>query len=418
MCGLNQIRIRGGTPLQGEVTIQGSKNAALPMMAAALLHKGNSVLLGCPRITDVYCMEKILKSLGARTWWEENNLHLDCQKADGFQVPEAYTKEMRSSVILLGALLGRGGKGIIGYPGGCIIGKRPIDLHLKTLQTLGVEILEKDQAITASCSKIKGNHVYFPSVSVGATEQGMLAAVLGEGTTCLHNCAKEPEIWWLQEFLKQMGASVAGAGTETICIRGVDHLKDTCFTVPPDRIVAGTYLCAAAITRSRITLKNCPAREMKAFLCAYRKMGGQYAQNNGTLVADARMVRSPIWGLATAVYPGFPTDLQSPLMAVLTTVSGQSHLIENIFEDRYKTVQELLRMGADIQVRGRDAWINGPKQLHGSHVTAKELRGGAALVLAGLAACGETIIDGRHYIDRGYENICRDIAGLGGNISN
>lgn len=362
-------------------------------------------------------MEKILQSLGAATWWEGNNLHLDCQSADGFQVPAAYAKEMRSSVILLGALLGRQGKGRIGYPGGCIIGKRPIDLHLQTLQALGAKIFETDEAIVASCPKIKGCHIYFPSVSVGATEQGMLAAVLGEGTTCLHNCAKEPEIQWLQKFLNQMGASVTGAGTENISIHGVKALKDTRFSVPPDRIVAGTYLCAAAITRGRITLKNCPAKELTAFLLAYQKMGGQYVEKNGTLLADASRIAFPIVELTTAVYPGFPTDLQSPLMAVLATIPGQSHLIENIFEDRYKTVREFLRMGADIQVRGRDAWINGRKCLHGANVTAKELRGGAALVLAGLAAHGETIISGRQYIDRGYENICRDILRLGGNIS-
>lgn len=414
---MDQFRITGGVPLQGRVYIQGSKNAALPMMAAALLHNGVTVLHGCPKIDDVFCMEEILENLGAVSWWEGHSLYLDCRAVTGCRVAEADTGKMRSSVILLGALLGRVGEGCVGYPGGCVIGKRPIDLHLGLLEQMGAEITEQNGAVCARTAGLKGCSVFLALPSVGATEQGILAAVLAEGTTCLYNCAREPEICWLQALLRRMGARIDGAGTGVIRITGVSSLRDTEYSIPPDRIVAGTYLCAGAATRGKITLENCPGGELEAFLRVYRKMGGQYERKSGTLIADSRRADLPVPYLETAVYPGFPTDLQSPLMAVLAVAGGKSHLVETIFDDRYKAAGELCRMGARIRVKGRDAYITGTEELEGCEVDAMELRGGAALVIAGLAARGETVVRGGRYISRGYESICRDLGELGGRIS-
>ncbi len=413
---MDEIRITGGRPLSGTVSVQGSKNAALPMMAASLLHRGVSVLKRCPKIADVFCMEGILKELGACTWWEGHDLYMDCTHADGKEISCVFTGKMRSSVILLGALLGRGGSGCLGYPGGCVIGRRPIDLHLYALRKLGAEIAEGPFSISASCRGLMGAEILFPNISVGATEQGILGAVLANGETCLKNCAREPEIKWLCRYLRGMGADIRGDGGDCIYIRGVEGLKGGEMEVPPDRIVAGTYLCACAATRGKIVLENPPDGELDAFLEVYRKMGGQYKGKSGKLIADASGVGNPIPFLETKVYPGFPTDLQSPLMAVLATISGESCIRESIFEARFKAAAELNRMGAGITVEGHDARIAGGAPLYGSTVYAEELRGGAALVIAALAARGETVVRGYSYICRGYEHICEDLTALGGII--
>lgn len=414
MNGLNdRVYIEGGHQLKGSIRIQGSKNAALPMMAASLLHRGISVLKGCPRIADVFCMEEILRNLGAVTWWEDHDLYLDCTKADGCSVPFSFTGRMRSSVILLGALLARNGKGSLGYPGGCVIGKRPVDMHLLVLRSLGAVITEEAGILTAKCEKLKGTKVSFPKRSVGATQQGILGAVLAKGETVLENCACEPEIQWLCRYLRSMGARIWGDGTDRICIQGVENLEAGCIQVPPDRIAAGTYICAAAVTRSQITLENVPEGELESFLEVYRKMGGQYKGNSGKLVVNGKNVRSPAELVETGVYPGFPTDLQSPLMAVLATIKGRSCIRENVFEDRFKAAKELSRMGADIRIFGREAVIWGGRRLQGTLVRAQELRGGAALMLAALAAEGVTVLEGYSFVQRGYEHICQDFKQLG-----
>ena len=386
MKGLGEIRITGGRPLRGTISIQGSKNAALPMMAAALLYRGVSVLRGCPAITDVFCMEEILRSLGAVTWWEGKDLYLDCSYADGTEISGENTGKMRSSLILLGVLLARNGKGTVGYPGGCVIGKRPVDQHLHVLKELGVCIVEEAHLLEASCERMKGNRVSFAKRSVGATEQGILAAVTAEGKTRLLNCAREPEIIWLCRYLRKMGAEIRGEGKSCIEITGVKEMKAGDMEVPPDRIVAGTYICAAAATRGRIVIENPPEGELDAYL-------------------------------ETEVYPGFPTDLQSPLMAVLATVSGESCIRENIFEDRFRAAEELNKMGTRITVFEREAKIQGGFPLRGCKVTARELRGGAALIIAALAAQGETIVEGCSFICRGYQHICKDLTALGGQIT-
>lgn len=413
---LGEIWIDGGKPLAGQIRIQGSKNAALPMMAAALLHEGVTVLRGCPRIADVYAMEKILRTLGVKTCWQDHTLTLDCRKVKETEIRGKYAESMRSSVILMGSMLSRRGHVCISYPGGCTIGKRPIDLHLKVFRAMGATVEEQEGEVCAFCGgRMKGSEITFPISSVGATENGILAAVKAKGITILRNCAAEPEIFHLCHFLQAMGAEIGGIGTRTLWIRGVQALRNVEYTVPADRIVAGTYLYAAAATRGDVVLENAPVEEMAAVLQVYEKMGGQWESSSGKLKACARGVREPVSHLETACYPGFPTDMQSILMAVLLTVWGESRIQEQIFEDRFKVVPELARMGAAIAVTGREAWIRG-SSLQGTVVKAQELRGGAALVVAGLAAEGTTVIHNSHFIERGYENIEQDISNLGGRI--
>lgn len=405
---MDEIHVMGRSSLNGSVSIQGSKNAALPMMAASLMHKGLSVLRGCPRISDVFCMEEILKDLGAVTWWEGHDLYLDCTEADGIQIPAAYTGRMRSSVILLAPVLSRNHSCRIGYPGGCVIGKRPIDLHLMALRHLGAEIEEQEAYLSAYCGKFMGKEIVFPHSSVGATQQAVLAAVCACGETHVYGCAREPEVVWLCRYLETMGAKIQGVGTEHLYIQGVRELGPGKFQIPPDRIVAGTYLCAAAAARSRITLENVPVGELESFLEVYRKMGGQYEWKSGKLIANGAGIQFSVPFLETEAYPGFPTDLQSPLLAVLTTVPGISRIRENIFENRFKICSELTKMGAHIEVRGSEVKICGSR-LKGCRLRAEELRGGAALVIAALAADGESVIEGVPFIRRGYEDICRDL---------
>lgn len=405
---IDEIIVTGGKPLNGTVKIQGSKNAALPMMAAALLSEGISVLRGCPRIADVFLMEKILRELGAVTWWQGHDLYLDCSQADGTVIPADFSGKMRSSVILLGAMLGRNHKASTGYPGGCVIGKRPVDLHIKVLRSLGAKIVENGTEIRASCGKLKGAEIFFSKSSVGATEQGILAAVLAEGRTVLRGCACEPEIGWLCSYLNGMGAKIFFSEKNIICIEGVEYLRPGDGVIPPDRIVAGTYLLAAAATRGEIIIENPPLGEMDGILEVYRKMGGQYEWKSGKLIANGAGIQFSVPFLETEAYPGFPTDLQSPLLAVLTTVPGISRIRENIFENRFKICSELTKMGAHIEVRGSEVKICGSR-LKGCRLRAEELRGGAALVIAALAADGESVIEGVPFIRRGYEDICRDL---------
>ncbi len=403
--------------MNGLVKIQGSKNAALPMMAAAALHKGITVLHNCPRIADVLFMEKILLHLGARTRWKGKSLYLDCSLLENTRIPSEYACQMRCSIILLGALLGRFGTGAIAPPGGCVIGERPVDIHLSLLEHMGVSITETPGMLYAYTPGLLGGRFRFPKQSVGATEHGLIAAALAQGNTCLENCAKEPEILWLAKCLNEMGACITGAGTDRICIKGVKSLHDSEFMIPPDRIVAGTYLCAAAITRGKICLENPPVQELSAFLNVYWKMGGHYEIRGGRLTADASGARGPVALLETEVYPGFSTDLQSPLLAVLSLAEGKSHIRENIFENRFRVAEELVRMGARIRINGRDAYIDGVEKLRGRRAAAQELRGGAALILAGLAAEGETCVENFQLVERGYEDIVGDLRDLGGDLT-
>lgn len=410
---MDEIHVLGKGSLSGEIFIQGSKNAALPMMAASLMHRGLSVLRGCPKISDVFCMEEILKSLGAVTWWKDHDLYLDCENADKTEISDIYTGRMRSSVILLGAVLSRNKKCRIGYPGGCSIGKRPIDLHLMVLRSLGAEIHETEDYLDAECNRFYAKEIFFSKSSVGATQQAVLAATQADGISYLHNCAKEPEIFWLCRYLRMMGAMIEGEETGEIRIQGVSELGPGDYEIPPDRIVAGTYICAAAAARSEITLRNVPTEELEAFLEVYQKMGGQYEANSGTLEVNGKKAVRPVSLVETGTYPGFPTDLQAPLMAVLAGIPGQSVIRERIFDRRFGSAFQMNKMGADIRINGDMAVISGGRPLTGMQVQAGDLRGGAALIIAALIAEGETCIAEAGFINRGYEHICEDLQALG-----
>ena len=401
-------KVQGLRPLRGKIKIQGSKNAVLPMMAASLLTEGCTEIRNVPRIADVFLMAEIIRDLGCRVIFEDDVLMIDASGLSGTVIPKETVGKMRSSSLLLGPLLSRGGEVTTWYPGGCVIGKRPIDLHLYALKSLGAIISEKNGKIQADCKKLKGQEINFPDRSVGATEQALLAAVLAEGETVLRNCAREPEITWLCRFLQKMGARIWHEKEGCIRVQGVTSLHGTEMLIPADRIVTGTYLCAAAASRGSVTVENAPEGEMEAFLEVYRKMGGQYEWKSGKLIANGAGIQFSVPFLETEAYPGFPTDLQSPLLAVLTTVPGISRIRENIFENRFKICSELAKMGAHIEVRGSEVKICGSR-LKGCRLRAEELRGGAALVIAALAADGESVIEGVPFIRRGYEDICRDL---------
>lgn len=413
---MGKIRISGNACLNGTVTVQGSKNAVLPVMAAAVLHKGCSVLHNCPHISDVFYMEKMLKNLGAVTKWEGHTLILDCSGICEAAVEEDLSGRMRSSVMLMGGMLGRCKKVRIGYPGGCVIGSRPIDFHLELFRHMGACISEEEHRLLLCCDHLRGITHCFPGPSVGATENGILAAIYADGPVCLRNCAREPEICYLCAFLRAAGAKITGDGTGQIRIEGNSRLHDTEFTIPSDRIAAGTLLLAGAITRGRIELLKAPTEDMGAVLSLYCKMGGQCSGSGGTLLADSKDVGRTVGEVTTAVYPGFPTDLQSPLMAVCNTLEGISGITETVFENRFRAAEQMKRMGADIILSGNHACIKGPVRLRGCRVKAQDLRGGAALVLAGLAAEGDTVVEYQEYIERGYESFYEEIGLLGGSI--
>ena len=414
---MKEIMVTGEIPLSGTVEIQGSKNSVLPMMAAALLHEGNTILHNCPYIADVYVMIAILESLGVKTMWQGHTLRLDCHCITNQRIIEKNAGRMRSSIILLGSMLNRERRIEIGMPGGCVIGKRPIDLHIYALQKMGASVNVMNHQIVAEAPMgLKGADITFTKASVGATENALLAAVKAKGVTYLHNCSIEPEIFHLCCFLKTMGANITGIGTSELRIEGVTGLHDIEYWVPADRIVAGTYLFGAAITRGSIILNHAPVLEMDAVLEVYEKMGGQWEYNGGKLMADASRIQNPISYIQTGGYPGFPTDLQSLLLAVLLTIPGISCMKETVFEQRFQVIQELISMGARIQMSGNEVRIAGGYPLYGKQVNAKELRGGAALVLAGLAAEGTTIIKNAHFIKRGYQAIEKDLKKLGAQI--
>ena len=409
---MGRIRIEGGIPLDGEVRIQGSKNAALPIMAAALLNRGTTVLKGCPRIADVFLMERMLKGLGAKISWQEDTLEICARELHSCTADRELGEKMRSSIVLMGSLLGRYGEGILPFPGGCVIGARPIDLHMDALGRLGAEFKEEKGCLWGRTRGLHGGEIFFPRSSVGATQNAVLGAVCAKGTTVIRGCSIEPEVSWLCRFLNQAGGKIRGTGTSCLVIQGVSGLHDTVFQIPSDRIAAGTYVCASAITRGKGILLDPPVGEMGSLLKAYEKIGGQYAYKSGKLFLCSQRASGSLCRLETGIYPGFPTDLQSIFLAVLACARGESLIRENIFEDRFKVVPQLQKMGAQITLDGRIARIRGGRLL-GALVKAEELRGGAALVVAGLGAEGETCVENREFIERGYEDISRDLNCLG-----
>lgn len=413
---MDSIYIYGGNYLRGETRIQGSKNAVLPILAASLLIKGTCVIKNCPRIADVYHMQNLLQELGCLVSWAGNTVTVNAFHVNDNRMSGESVTRMRSSVMLLGAMLGRLGEVTMAYPGGCVIGRRPIDIHLKALRKMGVEIEEQELLFTAKAKELEGADLELPFPSVGATENVILASVTAKGTTVLRNAAKEPEIEALCGFLKEAGADIENKTDGSLVIQGVEELHEAKYTVPADRIVAGTYLAAVLAAGGSVFLENAPVKQLEAMLAVAEEMGGCVTANEEGIGIDVIHRLRAVPYLKTEVYPGFPTDLQSPLMAGLAVAQGQSLIEESIFENRFRIVGDLQRMGADIEIVKNKAYINGVDVLKGTEVEAEELRGGAALVVAGLAAEGKSIVKNRHFIERGYENICKDLRNLGADI--
>lgn len=413
--------VQKSAPLKGEVEISGSKNAVLPIMAAALLTEESCEINGVPQLRDVDVMCRLLESLGASVNKDPENKTVDI-KADGSlscEAPYDLVKMMRASILVLGALLIRTGRGVIPLPGGCAIGKRPVELHLKGLKALGAVIDEGQLArgiVDAKADKLKGSTIYLDFPSVGATEVIIMAASLAEGTTVLENAAQEPEIVDLANFLNKMGARIKGAGTDTIKIEGVDSLRGVRHNVIPDRIEAGTFMVGAVMTGGNVLVKNVVPDHLKAVIAKLRECGAVI-----TPVDEGVIVRGDVNPLVstdikTLPYPGFPTDMQSPFMALLTIAKGPSVVIETVFENRFMHVGEFNRMGANIKTEGNCAIIPGGKTLQGAQVVATDLRAGAAVVLTGLIADGITEISQIYHVDRGYENFVDKLRKLGANI--
>ncbi len=414
---MDSIRIQGGIALQGKVRVQGSKNASLPVLAATLLVGECSFIRNCPRIADVHAMVSLLKSLGCSVCWNKTGITVDSAQVRRGEMPKEAVKGMRSSLCLLGALIGRCSEVVMEHPGGCVIGERPIDLHLSALGQMGVEFEEKEGRLKAVSARLHGACICLPFPSVGATENVLLAGVMAEGDTVLEGAAREPEILTLCRFLQQCGAWIEGAGSSRLVIHGGRRLYGTDFTVPADRIVAGTYLFGCIGAGGSILLEQAPREEMETVLCAAEQMGGRVCVSKEGIYVQAPGRPLPI-ELATAPHPGFPTDLQSVVLAVEAKGEGCSRIQENIFENRFRVAQELQKMGARIERSGpRTVSVHGVESLCGRSVEARELRGGAALVVAGLMAEGETLVGGCQYIYRGYENIGRDFRELGARVA-
>ena len=414
LCG--SYIIAGGNRLEGESYVSGSKNASLPILAATVLNNGITKLYNVPNIHDTKVMIEILRNLGCKVKRIRDKIVVDARGIKKYEIPEELMRKMRSSVILAGALIGRFKKATFSCPGGCDIGARPIDLHLKAFENLGINISKNTGYIHCTCDTIVGEKIHLDFPSVGATENAMLVAVLGKGTTVISNAAMEPEIVDLQNFLNKMGAKIVGAGTNEITIQGVQKLRDVGYQVMPDRIEAGTLLCAVATTGGNITLKKVNPEHLTPVLEKLKECGCKIQQEKETVILEAPKKLKAV-DIKTMPYPGFPTDMQAILVSILCTAKGTSIVTENIFENRYKYTNELKRMGAKITIEGRTAIIKGVRKLTKGVVEATDLRGGAALVLASLTANGKTKVTNIEYILRGYENLDEKLNLLGAKIT-
>lgn len=407
--------VSGGKKLTGTVRISGAKNAVLPIMAAALMTEGETVLENVPDIADVRCMGHILESLGAVvTWLGSNRLSIKVDGNIGCGTPYPLAKKLRASNLLLGPLAGKLGRAEISMPGGCLIGSRPMDLHLKGLKAMGAQVTTEHGLIKTK-GKLHGEKIYLDFPSVGATENLMMAAVFASGQTVLENAAKEPEIVDLANFLNAMGAQIRGAGTDIIRIKGVKELHPVNYSVIPDRIEAGTFAIGAAITGGKVRLENVIPMHLVPLIAKLKEVGAHLVQEEDALEIEGKEEYTPT-DIKTMPYPGFPTDLQSPMLALLAKAKGTSMVVENIYENRFRVVGELKRMGANIRVEGQAAIIVGVDQLYGAQTKATDLRAGAALILAGLAAEGPSEICGIEHIDRGYEGFQEKWNSLGAEI--
>ncbi len=413
---MSKIQIRGGNALQGEIRVQGAKNAVLPILAATILTGGQVELFRCPRLKDVEASVRILRALGCEARWEGDTLLVDTTHLTGCTVPDELMRQMRSSAIFLGAILARCGEAELSYPGGCELGPRPIDLHLAGLRELGADIRDSGGILRCTGGHLEGRRLILSIPSVGATENLMLAGCGASGVTVIENAAREPEIGDLQNFLNACGAKVSGAGSSAVTVEGGCKLHGGAYTVMPDRIVTATYLCACAAATGEIFLRETREEHLSTVTALLRRAGCTVSAESGGIRCLSRGRLSAVPPVRTAPYPGFPTDAQAVLMAALLRGRGTTVFEENIFANRYRHVDELARMGADIRVAGRVAVVSGVERLTGAPVRCTDLRGGAALCVAGLQAEGETLVDQTGHIDRGYEDIARDLGALGADM--
>jgi len=410
------FRITGGERIEGRVRLEGAKNAVLPILAASILPQGDVVIRDCPDIRDVHAMAGILSRLGCRCRWQAGEMTVCNQGLHNWEMPDALSKQIRSSIFLLGPILARMRRATVTYPGGCDIGLRPIDLHLKGLRALGVVIVDDGGILYCDGRNMHPGDVYFDYPSVGATENVMMAAALLPGVTTIHNAAREPEIADLQRFINGMGGCIRGAGTQVIEIQGVQRLEGITYAPISDRIGAGTLLCAGAITGGTVELTNACPWDLLPVTEKLREMGCTIRTEGELMLLEAKERLSAFSRLQTQPHPGFPTDMQAQMLACASVAHGTSVIVENVFENRFAQAADLTRMGANILVSGRMAVVQGVDALHGARVCARDLRGGAALVLAGLAAQGETVVENAALVDRGYAHLEDTLSSLGAKI--
>ena len=416
---MDKLIINGGKPLHGDIIISGAKNSALPIMAASVLLTENVTIANVPHLKDVTTMMELLGHLGAKLMVDEKmNVQINASDVNDLVAPYHLVKTMRASILVLGPLLGRFGEADVSLPGGCAIGTRPVDFHLKALRTMGAEITVENGYIKARCPKgrLEGKTLVFDTITVTGTENIMMAAVLAQGKTTIKNAAREPEVVDLANFLNKMGAKISGVGTHTIEIDGVDSLHGGTYSVIPDRIEAGTYLTAGALTRGHVTVRKVRPDNLLSMLCKFEEAGAHLTIGEDWVSLDMKGERPRSVDISTAPYPGLATDMQAQFMAMNTVATGTATVVENIFENRFMHVQELQRMGAVIKLNGNTALITGVDALTGAPVMATDLRASASLILAGLAAEGETTVERIYHVDRGYERIEEKLSMLGANI--
>ncbi len=419
---MESYHITGGRRLEGELEVNGAKNAVLPILAACIATGKSCRIINCPELSDVKNMLNILRELGCKIDCDKKSVTVNAEQIHTFKISEKLMREMRSSVFLMGPMIAKFGKIVMSYPGGCEIGLRPIDIHISALKSLGVTIGEREGNIECIGNHLKGTTIALDFPSVGATENAMLAALGAEGETRIVNAAREPEVTDLQNFLVSCGAEVKGAGTGQIVVKGNPNLQkkglnETEYTVMTDRIEAGTFLVAGAITGGEILLKNIIPENMTMILSKLAEAGCKISIGKDRVSLKGPKKLMPINYINTQPHPGFPTDMQSQMLTMLTLAEGTSIITETIFENRFKNIDQLRKMGAQIIIDGRNAIIKGVPELSGTTVQAKDLRGGAALVLAGLAAKGETVVENIAYIDRGYEKFEQRLSQLGAKIA-
>jgi UDP-N-acetylglucosamine 1-carboxyvinyltransferase len=412
---MKTIVIQGVKKLKGEVVISGAKNAALPIIAAGLLCEGGHKISNVPRLADVTTLGRILQNMGVAFERQGHDILLDSSGLTNPEAPYDLVRTMRASVLVLGPLVARMGQARVSLPGGCAIGARPINLHLMGLAKLGAAVEIEHGYVIAKARRLRGAHVYFDTVTVTGTENIMMAAVLAQGETMLENAAREPEVIDLANALTQMGAKIEGAGTDIIRIQGVESLRPMSYTVMPDRIETGTFVIAAAITGGTVTIKNCFPGHLDAVLSKVAEAGAEIKTDDGTIHVSGQRRIKPV-NIKTLAYPGFPTDMQAQFMSLMALAEGTSVINETIFENRFTHVAELRRMGANIQTEGRSAIVKGVPKLSAAPVMATDLRASASLILAGLAAEGQTVVSRIYHLDRGYEHIEGKLSALGADI--